>query len=63
MEINKRRKTIKHIRWKGGERVRSKVDGWKRNKKLEIEGEVMEGESKTEERTKFVESIESPRFN
>ena len=36
----KREKTIKHIKWKGGERVGSKVDGGMK-KGGEIEKEVM----------------------
>ena len=51
---------MKHIRWKGGERVRTKVDG---EMKEEIEDEVMEEEREIREITKVVESIESPRFN
>ena len=53
---------MKHIRWKGGERVKSKVDGGRRNEG-EIEDEVMEEKRKIREITKFVESIESPRLN
>ena len=27
-QMRERGQTIKHIRWKGGERVRIKIDGW-----------------------------------
>ena len=53
---------MKHIRWKGCERVRTKVNE-KREMKGEIEDEVMEEEREIKEITKAVESIESPRFN
>ena len=61
-EICEGGQTIKHIRWKGGERVRTKFDGG-RKMKGKIEDEVMEEEKKTREKAKVVESIESPRFN
>ena len=53
---------MKHIRWKAGEQVRTKVDG-EGEMKGEIENGVMEEEKEIREITKAVESIESPRFN
>ena len=54
---------MKHIRWKGGERVVIKVYGERRNEGREIEDEMMKEEREIREPTKVVESIESPRFN
>ena len=52
---------MKHIRWKGGERVRTKLmeEG---EMKREIEDEMMEEEREIRERTKAVESIENIRI-
>ena len=52
---------MKHIRWKGGERVKNKL--MEGEMKGEIENEMMEEEREIREITKVVESIESPRFN
>ena len=53
---------MKRVRWKGSERVRTKLmeEG---EMKREVEDQVMEEEREIREITKAVESIESPRFN
>ena len=62
-EIFERRSTIKHIRWKKGERIINKVDWRRRDEGRKWKWDDGGREREIREITKAFKPIESPRFN